>query len=304
MCYTAAMARPLRIEYEGALYHVTSHGKNAGTRTPSFLEFFQNSGAEIFLDDVDRVSFLQILANTIERFGWICHAYCLMDNQYHLLIETPDPNLSRGMKHLNGVYTQWFNRRHSRTGPVVQGRFKSIVVEKEAYLLEVARDIVLNPIRANIVRSTRDWRWSSFRATAGIVMCPGFLTTDWLLSKLRKRRAAAVLAYRDFVKRGKGVNVWKDVTAGALLGTDPFVQSLRPLLRDIKENRKIGSDARLATRPSLEKLFSDVTDKPTRNERIHTAVRTHQYTLQEVGDHLDLCYSTISVIAKRVDEGS
>lgn len=281
------MARPLRIEYAGALYHVTSHGK---------------AGADIFLDDADRTRFLDVLANTIERFGWICHAYCLMDNCYYLLVETPQPNLSRGMKQLNGVYTQWFNRRHSRSGPLVQGRFKSIVVEKEAYLLEVARDIVLNPIRAKIARSTRDWRWSSFRATAGIVKCPGFLTTDWLLSKLKKRRTAAVLAYRNFVKRGKGVNVWRDVTAGALLGTDSFIQSLRPLLRDIKENRAIGSDARLVTRPSLKKLFSGVTDKATRNERIHAAVREHQYKLKEVGDHLGLCYSTISVIAKRVDE--
>jgi len=298
------MARPLRVEYKGALYYVTSRGKNAGTRAPGSLEFLQSSWAEIFLDDADRKHFLDVLTNTIERFGWVCHAYCLMDNCYYLLIETPLPNLSRGMKQLNGVYTQWFNRRHSLTGALVQGRFKSIVVEKETYLLEVARDIVLNPIRAKMVRSTRDWRWSSFRATAGIVMCPGFLTTDWLLSKLRKRRAAAVLAYRDFVKRGKGINVWKDVTAGALLGTDSFVQSLRPLLRDIGENRRIGSDARLATRPSLKELFANVPDKATRNERIHAAVREYQYRLQEVGDHLGLCYSTISVIAKRVAESN
>ena len=124
------MARPLRIEFEGAVYHVTSRGRNAGNSDMSSLEFLQNSGAEIFLDDGDRLRFLEILANTIERFGWICHAYCLMDNHYQLLVETPEPNLSRGMKHLNGVYTQWFNRHHSRSGPLVQGRFKSIVVEK------------------------------------------------------------------------------------------------------------------------------------------------------------------------------
>jgi len=126
------MARPLRIEYEGAVYHVTSRG---------------NAGAEIFLEDVDRMRFLEVLASTVERFGWICHAYCLMTNHYHLLVETPEPNLSRGMQHLNGVYTQWFNRQHSRFGHLVQGRFKSIVVEKESYLLELARYIVLNPFR-------------------------------------------------------------------------------------------------------------------------------------------------------------
>jgi len=283
------MARPLRIEYAGAVYYATTRG---------------NAGGDIYLDDVDRMRFLEVLANTVERFGWICYAYCLMTNHYHLLIETPQPNLSRGMKHLNGVYTQWFNRRHSRSGPLVQGRFKSIVVEKEIYLLELARYIVLSPIRAKMVRSTRDWRWSSFRATAGQVKPPEFLTTSWLLSQFGKGRTAAALTYRDFVKRGKGIDVWRDTTASALLGSDSFVQSLRPLLRDIEENREIGSDARLATRPSLRKLFSDVSDKATRNERIHAAVREHQYKLQEVGDHLGLCYSTISVIAKRVDESN
>ena len=281
------MARPLRIEYEGAVHHVTSRGK---------------SGTEVFLDDGDRSHFLDVLASTIERFGWICHAYCLMTNHYHLLIETPQPNFSRGMKQLNGVYTQWFNRRHSRSGPLVQGRFKSIVVEKESYLLEMARDIVLSPVRAKLARGPRDWKWSSFRATAGVVKRPGFLATDWLLSQFGKDSGAAISAYRDFVRQGRDVDVWKNVTAGVLLGGESFVKAMRPLLRDLEENREVGSDARLATRPSLEKLFSDVTDKPTRNERIHAAVRTHQYTLQEVADQLDLCYSTISVIAKRVDE--
>jgi putative transposase len=269
----------------------------------SSLEFLQNSGASIFLDDVDRSHFLEVLASTIERFGWICHAYCLMDNSYHLLIETPQPNLSRGMKQLNGVYTQWFNRLHLRSGPLVQGRFKSIVVEKKGYLLEVARDIVLSPVRAKLARGPREWKWSSFRATASVVKPPGFLATHWLLSQFGRDSRVAASAYREFVKQGKNADVRKDVTAGVLLGSESFVQSLRPLLRDLKENREIGSDARLATRPSLSKLFSGVKDKAMRNQRIHAAVRTHQYTLQEVGDHLGLCYSTISVIAKRVDEG-
>ena len=208
------------------------------------------------------------------------------------------------MQHLNGVYTQWFNRRHSRAGHLVQGRFKSIVVEKESYLLELARYIVLNPVRAKLARSARDWRWSSYRATAGQVDPPGFLTVDWLLSRFAGNRGTAIRAYRDFVKQGKGVEVWENVTAGVLMGGDPFVQSLKPLLRDVEENREIRGEQRLAARPTLEELFVGVVDKATRNERIHTAVRKHQYKLQEVGDHLGLCYSTISVIAKRVDESS
>ncbi len=281
------MARPLRLEFQDAVYHVTSRG---------------NAGTAIFLDDTDRVRFLEVLGTVVERFGWICHAYCLMTSHYHLLIETPQPNLSRGMQHLNGVYTQWFNREHSRAGHLVQGRFKSIVVEKESYLLELARYIVLNPVRAKLARSARDWRWSSYRATAGQIDPPSFLTVDWLLSQFAVNRGKAIRTYRDFVKQGRGVNVGEDVTAGVLMGSDALVQSLKPLLRDIEENREIRRDERLAVRPKLEELFADVPDKPTRNERIHAAVRKHQYKLKEVGDHLGLCYSTISVIAKRIDE--
>jgi putative transposase len=301
------MARPLRLEYDNAVYHVTSRG---------------NAGTKIFRDDTDRIRFLEVFGGVVERFGWLCYAYCLMTNHYHLLIETPQPNLSRGMQHLNGVYTQWFNHRHSRAGHLVQGRFKSIVVEKESHLLELARYIVLNPVRAKLARSARDWRWSSYRATAGQVKPPAFLTVDWLLSQFHRvaadtdsprvadidlnsqgTQATAVFpAYRQFVQQGKGVDVWEDVTAGVLMGSDAFVQSLKPLLRDVEGNREIRREERLAVRPTLEELFAGVQDKPTRNERIHAAVRKHQYRLKEVGDHLGLCYSTISVIAKRVDE--
>ncbi len=281
------MARPLRIEYAGALYHVTSRG---------------NAGTKIFLDDEDRARFLEFLRSAVGRFDWICHAYCLMDNHYHLLVETPEPNLSRGMQYLNGVYTQWFNRRHARYGHLVQGRFKSIVVEKESHLLELARYIVLNPVRAKVARSARDWPWSSYRATAGQAACPEFLTIDWLLSRFDEDRTKAVRAYRRFVGEGKGVNVWEELVGGVLMGGDAFVQSLKPLLEDVEGNREIRREQRLALRPSLEVLFDGVRDKQTRNERIHEAVRKHQYRLKEVGDHLGLCYSTISVIAKRVDE--
>jgi hypothetical protein len=202
-----------------------------------------------------------------------------MTNHYHLLIETPEPNLSRGMKHLNGVYTQWFNRQHFRAGHLVQGRFKAILVEKESHLLELARYIVLNPVRAELVRTARDWRWSSYRATVGQTDPPDFLTIAWLLSQFAGDPDAAIGAYRAFVKRGRGVDVWEDLRAGTLLGTDSFVASLKPLLKDVVENREIRRGERLATRPTLEELFLDVMDKPTRNERIHLAVRKHEYKL-------------------------
>ena len=161
------MARPLRIEFHGALYHLTSRG----------------DGQEaINRDDGDREVFLEVLAQVRERFNWIVHAYCLMGNHYHLLAETPDGNLSAGMRQLNGVYTQRFNRLHARVGHVYQGRYKGILVEKEAHLLELARYVVLNPVRAGMVRSVKDWPWSSYRATTGLSESPQWLTTDWILS--------------------------------------------------------------------------------------------------------------------------
>ena len=281
------MARPLRLEFEGALYHITSRG---------------NARESIFLDNGDRARFLEILGDVVDRFGWICHAYCLMTNHYHLLIETPDADLSRGMHLLNGVYTQWFNHRYDRVGHLFQGRFKAILVEKDTHLLELVRYVVLNPIRAKTVRNVRDWPWSSYRATAGQAEAPGFLTIGWILSQFDLDPERAVRAYRRFVQQGRGVHVWDELRAGSLLGTDGFVDQLRPLLKEKPVDPEYRKRERFAARPSLEELFGDVTDKATRNERIYQAVRVHHYTLREVGDHVGLLYSTISVIAKRIHE--
>ena len=135
------MIRPLRIEYPGAIYHITSRG---------------NARERIFLEDADRLIFLEILGSVVKKYNWLCHAYCLMDNYYHALIETPDPNLSLGMRQLNGVYTQSFNRRQSRVGHVFQGRYKSILVQKDEHLLELCRYIVLNPVRAGMVNQPKE----------------------------------------------------------------------------------------------------------------------------------------------------
>lgn len=157
------MARPLRIELAGGLYHVTSRGDG------------QNA---IYLDDGDRQGWLRLLGEVCKRFNWRCHAHCLMTNHYHLVVETPDGNLSRGMRQLNGVYTQSFNRRHSRVGHVFQGRYKAILVEKESYLLELARYVVLNPVRAQLVVEAEEWAWSSYRAMIGQAAAPPWLETD------------------------------------------------------------------------------------------------------------------------------
>ena len=282
------MARPLRIEFEGAVYHITARG---------------NGRQEIFLDDKDRAGFLAVLRDVVDRFGWVCHAYCLMSNHYHLLIETPDANLSKGMRQLNGVYTQAFNRRHERVGHVLQGRFKSILVEKESHLLELARYVVLNPVRANMVGYARQWKWSSYRATAGHALSPEFLTTEWILSQFHAQADPARTAYRRFVKEGRDVPVWDGLRGGILLGSESFVDSMRPLLKAGMATKEIPRRQRLASRPTLEQLFAG-TDKGTtaRNAKIHEAVRLHQYTLAEIEAYVGLHYSTISRIVKRVEE--
>ena len=183
MCYTYPVSRPLRIEYPGAVYHITSRG---------------NARQNIYTDDDDREKFLSIFALVVERFHWICHSYCLMDNHYHLLLETPVPNLSAGMRQLNGIYTQAFNRHHRRGGHLFQGRFKAIVVEKQAHLLELSRYIVLNPVHAGMVQSPEGYLWSSYCATIGQTKLADFLTVKWLLENFAPETTRAQQLYRDF----------------------------------------------------------------------------------------------------------
>lgn len=282
------MARPLRLEFEGAVYHITARG---------------NARQDIFLGDEDRVGFLAVLADVVDRFGWICHAYCLMSNHYHLLIETPEANLSNGMRQLNGVYTQAFNRRHGRVGHVLQGRFKSILVEKESHLLELARYVVLNPVRANMVRYARQWKWSSYRATTGQTPSSEFLTTEWILSQFHGNVDRAHRAYRQFVKEGRDAPAWDKLRGGILLGSEDFVERMRPLLKAGMTIKEIPRRERLATRPALDQLFANTgDDKTARDAKIHEAVRLHQYSLAEIEAYVGLHYSTISRIAKRVEE--
>src|SRR3990172_5486818 len=191
------MARPLRVEFDGATYHVTSRG---------------NAREDIFDDDGDRKAFLECLGKVVDRFNWLCHAYCLMDNHYHLVIETPEANLSNGMRQLNGVYTQLYNRRHRTVGHLFQGRYKAILIQKESHLLEVCRYVVLNPVGAKAVEVPERWRWSSYRATAGIERAHPCLTADWILGQFGSKRRTAEKRYRAFVMDGiREHRIWDDV---------------------------------------------------------------------------------------------
>jgi REP element-mobilizing transposase RayT len=179
------MARPLRLEFSGALYHVISRGNEKGA---------------IFVDDEDRRDFTSILAAVISRETFLLHSYCLLGNHYHLLLETPCGWLSRGMHWLNGRYAQRFNARHERCGHLFEGRFKAILVEKESHLLELHRYIVLNPVRAGIVERPQDWRWSSYRATCGFDAPPPWLEVSWTLRQFGQTTREARRGFVEFVE--------------------------------------------------------------------------------------------------------
>jgi len=278
----SGMARPLRLEYAGALYHVTARG---------------NARQDIFLDDDDRQRFLGVLDRVVSRFHLLLHAYCLMDNHFHLVVETPEANLSKAMRQLNGVYIQVFNRRHRRVGHVLQGRFKAIVVEREGYLLELCRYVVLNPVRAGLIRQPDTYPWSSYRATAGLASAPACLTVDWLLSQFGRQRSAAQTKYRAFVAEGIGQeSPWEQVQGQVLLGSDRFVEQLRPGLQEKRPMKEIPRQQRFADRPTLRQLFPVRfrANRTQRNETIRRAHVEHGYSLSDIGRVLDLHYSTIS----------
>lgn len=287
MCYAHTLSRPLRIEYPGAVYHVTARG---------------NAREAIFKDDTDRKNFLVVLGKIVERYHWLCHAYCLMGNHYHLLIETPDGNLSQGMRQLNGVYTQTFNRRHRRVGHVLQGRFKAILIDKDSYLLELGRYIVLNPVRAKRVKHPKHYAWSSYRATAGLSNPPALLTREWLLSQFGQHRKTAEARYRAFVAQGTGQpSPWDKLSGQILLGSEVFVKKMTGRLKAAESLHEIPRRRRLAARPALNALFpkQGFKNKTARDKAIHQAHRDHGYTLVEIGRALSLHYTTISKVVNR-----
>jgi REP element-mobilizing transposase RayT len=281
------MARPLRIEYPNAVYHVTSRG---------------NARGKIFLSDQDRENFLFVLGSVVKRFNWLCHAYCLMDNHYHLMIETPDANLARGMRQLNGVYTQKFNWWHSKTGHIFQGRYKSILVEKENYLLELCRYVVLNPVRANMVQTPGEWKWSSYESTAGLKTVPAYLTVGWILRLFSSNKREAQKRYRTFVSEGiQQGPPWDELRGQILLGEEDFISKFKDHLTDKEKIREIPRAQRYVSRPALSKLFAQVDKIAKRNKHIYAAHIKHGYTLKDIADHLNIHYTTVSKAIRGIE---
>jgi REP element-mobilizing transposase RayT len=212
------MSRPLRIEYPGACYHVTARG---------------NFGQALFTDIHDAEKFLELLALEIAQHRWRCHSYCLVENHYHLVIETPEPNLGRGMGRLNMRYSQWFGRRHQRTGHLFQGRYKAILFEKDRHLLEICRHVLNNPVRLDMVNQVDLWRWSSYRALAGSTARPEWLTTDVVLTTLDADNTAATSAWCNYVADASNTpSPWENLRSGHYLGSEAFLHGLKNRIDD------------------------------------------------------------------------
>jgi REP element-mobilizing transposase RayT len=271
------MARPLRIEVAGGIYHVTSRGDRR---------------EEIYRDDQDRRDWLGQLGEVCTRFNWRCHAYCLMTNHYHVVVETPDANLSTGMRQLNGVYTQRFNRRHAVVGHLFQGRFKSILVERDPYLLELARYVVLNPVRAGMVLDAPDWPWSSYRATVGVAPGPDWLETEWLLGQFSADREQARSGYADFVAAGKEEpSIWQGLRHQVFLGSDAFIARFAQGTEPLAKLREVPRAQRRSIAPSLDSFGHAYPDRP---EAMARAFLTGAYTMKEIADYFRVHYSTVS----------
>ncbi len=276
------MARPLRIEFCGALYHVTSRGDRREA---------------IFEDDEDRETFLSILGEVTDRFNWLCHAYCLMTNHYHLVVETPEGNLSKGMRQLNGVFTQASNRRHARTGHLFQGRFKGILVDKESYLLEVTRYVVLNPVRAGMVKQAGDWPWSSYRAMVGEVPVPEWLAADGLLAQFGPRRGRARQRYREFVSRAAGDGpIWTALRQQIYLGGEAFVERTQRKMEIKGDELSIPKRQRRGPAPSVAAIARK---HGGRNEAIVAAYATGAFSYREIAEHFGLHLATVGRIIRR-----
>jgi putative transposase len=292
------MSRPLRLEYPGALWHVTARG---------------NERKPIYRDDADRERFLEVLADTVAWAGWRVQAWVLMGNHYHLLVETHEPTLSAGMRQLNGIYTQAFNRRHRRAGHLFQGRFKGILVERGTHLSEMVRYIVRNPVRAKLCANAAEWRWSSYRATAGLTKAPPWLDVGATLALFdRHSRVRARAAFRRHVteRRGAEYRPWDDLTGQIFLGDEDFMAEQQQRISRRVISTAVPGRQRDPARPALDDIAHAATTAcKTRLETLgagsrlphrllfaHLA-REHRYGWRVIAERLGTTPMTASLYA-------
>ena len=288
------MARPLRIEYPGAFYHVTARG---------------NEWKDIYKSRRDREKFLSYLELATQRYSAVIHAYCLMTNHYHLLVETPLGNLSKIMQHINSSYTTYYNVKRKRSGHLLQGRYKAILVEADAYACELSRYIHLNPIRAGIVATPEQYPWSSYHGYIKPKDRPDWLTTKFILGYFPKSQREA--AYRQFVGDMIGreyLSPLDSTVASTVLGEEDFLTEIlerhvsgRTPERDLPALRSLsGSLSPEAIYAATAEALS--ADGQARKAAIHICHRYSGAKLGEIGKYFQLSYSGVTQASKRFAE--
>lgn len=289
------MARPLRIKFPGAVYHVTSRGDR---REP------------IFEDDQDRLNFLAVVDEATQRFDAAVLAYCLMDNHYHFVLHTRRGNLSQLMRQLNGVYTQAYNRRHGKVGHLFQGRFKGILVDQDAYMLEVCRYVDLNPVRVRIVRNPGNWPWSSYAAHVGLAPGLEWLDTPALHGYLLGRAAVtpadrrkAEARYVALVAAGKGVKLWDEALAQQIfLGGEEFIQRMQAMMEPDREKAVAIPRNQRRSKPKPIEYF--LGKHKNRDEGILAAAAGGQHSLTDIAKATDLSISRVSRIVRQAEKAA
>jgi len=288
------MGRQLRIEYTDAFYHVTARG---------------NERKDVFKSERDRIKFLEYLESAVVRYGAVIHAWCLMNNHYHLLIETPSGNLSQIMQHINGAYTNYFNTKRKRSGHLFQGRYKSILVEADEYATELSRYIHLNPVRAGAAAMPDKYKWSSYKNYIGRQEAPKWLKTGFILEQFGNSDASAWMQYRSFVEDniGKGQeSPLNSAVAATILGSADFVAGIQErYVTAIPSHRNLPALRQLANKPDIDQIIETVRKGLGENGRVAEKAAIHLchiYSgalLSEIGKRFGVKDSAVSQASRR-----
>ena len=289
------MARPLRITFPDAFYHVTSRG---------------NEQKAVFKSNSDREKFLSYLESAAERYNAVIHAFCLMDNHYHLLLETPSANLPQIMRHINGAYTTYFNIKRSRSGHLFQGRYKAILVDKDTYAKELSRYIHLNPVRAHMAKVPGDYPWTSYNAYIGESKAPDWLHREFILAYFGKQTATAQKRYREFVQalaRRECGSPLSEASSSLVLGPAEFVQNIKKRFigkqvrsRDLPALRQINKGLDLETVVDLVKRELKDASMQTRNACIYLCRKYTGQKLRTIGQQFGISDAAVSQVCKRL----
>ncbi len=291
------MARPLRINYSGAFYHVTSRG---------------NERKNVFKSKRDREKFFEYLDSATQRYDAVIHVFCLMDNHFHLLIETPSGNLSQIMRHINGAYTTYFNVKRARSGHLFQGRYKAILVEIDEYAKELSRYIHLNPVRAKMVKTPEEYEWSSYQFYIGVKKPPEWLYRDFILGYFGGKVSIAQKEYRHFVNtmfNEEYDSPLDEVVSSTLLGSPGFITFIKDkFLSGKKPDKDLPALKALVEKASMQDIFDEVESvfgkEPAlgRNVKMFLSQRYTGEKLKDIGTHFGIGESGVSQASRRVND--